>query len=134
MLKTHVEFKSDKFPPYDMEEDEVNLGRWGKCLAEYMASKLKTNGVSVGNTYPEDWGWAIPVEGKSVSMWIGCGNYEEYSNGFLCFIEPSKPIVKKWFKKVDISDEIKLLHNVIDQILKSDDDIMDVKWWSENEK
>ncbi len=40
-MKTHVEFRSAKFPAYDGEEDEVNPGRWGKRLAEYLAMKLR---------------------------------------------------------------------------------------------
>jgi hypothetical protein len=134
MIKTHVEFKSNKFPAYDGEENEINPGRWGKRLAEYLSLKLKDNGISIGNIYAEDWGWAIPIEGKPVKMWIGCGNYEEYPDGFLCFIEPSKPIIRKLFKKIDISEEIILLFKVIDQILSADNEIMDIRWWTENEK
>jgi hypothetical protein len=28
-MKTHVEFRSDAFPPYDDEEYEINPGRYG---------------------------------------------------------------------------------------------------------
>ena len=33
-MKTQVEFRSDKFPPYEGEEEQINPGLWGKRLAE----------------------------------------------------------------------------------------------------
>ena len=44
-MKTHVEFKSDQFPAYDGEEEEINPGRWGKRLAEFLFQGLKTEGI-----------------------------------------------------------------------------------------
>jgi len=134
MIRTHIEFKSNKFPPYEDEENEINPGRWGKRLAEYLSLKLKESGVSIGNIYAEDWGWAIPIKGKPCDMWIGCGNYDEYPNGFLCFIEPSKPSIRKFLKKIDISEDLKFLSGAIDKILNAESEITDIKWWMDNEK
>jgi hypothetical protein len=39
-MKTFVEFRSSKFPPYEGEEEEINPGLWGKRLAEYISQKL----------------------------------------------------------------------------------------------
>jgi hypothetical protein len=33
-MKTQVEFRSSKFPPYEGEEEQINPGLWGKRLAE----------------------------------------------------------------------------------------------------
>ncbi len=33
-MKTQVEFRSSKFPPYDGEHEQINPGLWGKRLAE----------------------------------------------------------------------------------------------------
>ena len=32
-MKTQVEFRSKKSPPYDGEEEQINPGLWGKRLA-----------------------------------------------------------------------------------------------------
>jgi len=40
-MKTQVEFRSESFPPYEGEEDEINPGLWGKRLAEYLQQKLR---------------------------------------------------------------------------------------------
>jgi hypothetical protein len=43
-MKTHVEFRSDKFPPYEGEEDEINPGRYGKRVAEFLVRGLEERG------------------------------------------------------------------------------------------
>ena len=40
-MKTHIEFKSSAFPAYEGEDEEINPGRWGRRLAEYIKSKLE---------------------------------------------------------------------------------------------
>ncbi len=39
-MKTQVEFRSNKFPSYEGEEEQINPGLWGKRLAEYLVQKL----------------------------------------------------------------------------------------------
>jgi len=38
-MKTQVEFRSSRFPPYDGEEEQINPGLWGKRLAEYLGAE-----------------------------------------------------------------------------------------------
>ena len=88
-MRTHLEFRSAAFPACPGEEEEINPGRWGKRLAEYLISELPKRGFEVARANPEDWGWRIDLRHDAFPLWIGCGNYEEYADGFLCFIEPS---------------------------------------------
>ena len=85
-MKTHVEFRSDKFPPYEGEEEEINPDLWGKRLGEYLKEKLQPEGIETEELIPEDWGWCLPIKNEAFSMWIGCGHYQEYLNGYLCFV------------------------------------------------
>jgi len=39
-MRTHVEFRSAKFPAYPREEEQVNPDLWGKKLAEYPFEKV----------------------------------------------------------------------------------------------
>jgi hypothetical protein len=55
-MRTHVEFRSAKFPAYPREEEQVNPGLWGKRLAEYLHRKLKEEGIEAEEIYSEDWG------------------------------------------------------------------------------
>jgi hypothetical protein len=41
-----VEFERSDFPPYPDEEEEINPGRFGKRLAEFLSLKLPAAGSS----------------------------------------------------------------------------------------
>lgn len=128
-MKTHVEFRSDKFPPYVGEEDQINPDLWG----EYLKGRLSEHGIETGELIAEDWGWCLPVKNESFSMWIGCGRYQEYPNGYLCFVEPSKAVIRRLFRKIDTSVQVGRVTDALDKILKADPDITNVRWWEEGE-
>ena len=44
-MKTQVEFRSAKFPPYEGEQEQINPGLWGKRLAEYLVQQLAARGI-----------------------------------------------------------------------------------------
>ena len=133
-MKTHVEFRTKKFPPYEGEEELINPGLWGKRLAEYLQQMLSANGIETGEIYSEDWGWAVPVKNDAFALWIGCGHQSGDDDEFLCFIEPSKPFIRKLFKKIDTTEAVSHLSEALDKILTADPDIRDVRWSSEHEK
>src|SRR5262245_49356414 len=118
-MKTHVEFRSSKFPPYDGEEEEINPGLWGRRLAEYLKQQLGTRGLTTGEVIAEDWGCCLPVQQEPFELWIGCGHQYGDNDVFLCFIEPSKPTIRKWFKKIDTTSEITRVSNLLDEVLKA---------------
>jgi len=134
-MKTHVEFRSHAFPPYDGEEDEINPGRYGKRVAEFLARGLKEKGFESLDPLAEDWGWVVPIKNNGFNLWIGCGNYDEYpGDGFLCFIEPHQPKIRRWFLwTVDISARVSALQEAIDQVLSRNPAVRDKKWWSYEE-
>jgi hypothetical protein len=134
-MKTHVEFRSDDFPPCDGEEDEVNPGRYGKRLAEFLVRGLKQQGLEPLEPIAEDWGWVIPIKNDGFKLWIGCGNYQEYPDAFLCFIEPHLPTVRRFFVlwKIDTSPQVTALQQALDRILSAHPGIRDKRWWTNEE-
>ena len=132
-MRTHLEFVSDRFPPTEGEDDEINPGRYGKRLAEYIAAALKAHGFTVCAVDYEDWGVRIDIENAEFPLWIGCGNYEEFENGFLCFIEPSKPYVRRWLKKIPTQHTVERVASALEAILKESDGVSGFRWWSANE-
>ena len=43
-MLTHVEFRSDRFPPREGEQEKVNPGLWGQRLAEFLRDRLRDGG------------------------------------------------------------------------------------------
>lgn len=132
-MKTYVEFRSDRFPPYPEEDELVNPGIYGKRLAEFLSAGLRSHGIATGEPFTEDWGWIVPIENKAYSLWIGCANYAEYDDGFLCFVQPSKPFVWRWFRKIATAPQVEPLTKAMASLLSSDPAIRDIRWWTEQE-
>ncbi|MEZ5276151.1 MAG: hypothetical protein R3F07_07220 [Opitutaceae bacterium] len=127
-MNTQVEFRSGKFPPYEGEEDQINPGLWGKRLTEYLAAKLSDLGIEYGEMNAEDWGWYLPIRIGDARLALCCGHQDGDADEFVCFTEPSTPIVKKLFRRVDVTAELTRLTEALRHILSSDPDIKDVVW------
>ena len=134
-MKTHVEFRSDAFPPYEGEQNEINPGRYGKRLAEFLIRGLKEKGFEMRRLDAEDWGWSISIKNDGFRLWIGCGNYDEYPDGFLCFIEPHRPNIRRFpfLRQVDTTATVEALRHAIDQVLSVHPQIRDKRWSSYEE-
>lgn len=132
-MRSHVEFRSEAFPAAPGEDSEINPGRWGKALADYLRAELTSRGEPGGAPYGEDWGWAVPLQSEDFPLWVGCGNYEEYPDGFLCFIEPSKPTVRRLFRKIDTTKRVARVADALDAALRAHPEVRDIRWWSEDE-
>jgi hypothetical protein len=127
-MKTHVEFRSDKFPPYEGEEEEINPGLWGKRLTEYLAQKLAERGVATGEIVLEDWGCYLPVKNEGFRLALCCGHQDGDDDEFLVFTEPGTPKIKKWFRTIDATPQLTALLEALRQILESHPDIQEIVW------
>ena len=134
-MKTHVEFRSDAFPAYYGEEDEITAGRYGWRVAEMLVTGLRQKGFNTLTPIGEDWGWVVPIQNDGFRLWIGCGKYDEYpDDGFLCFIEPHRSRIRRWLLwTVDTSTKVMALYEAIDQLLSANPAVRDKKWWTYEE-
>ena len=129
-MKTQVEFRSEAFPAYESEAQDINPARYGKRLAEFLSAGLRTRGFEPEELVAEDWGWILPIKNDGFKLWIGCGNLEENPGGFLCFIEPHEPMIRKLFKKIDTKARVEALQKAMDDVLAESAGIRDKKWWT----
>ena len=127
-MKTCVEFRTSKFPPYEGEEKQINPGLWGKRLAEYLVQKLAERGIETGEMVAEDWGWYLPVPNDGFPLALCCGHQDGDADQFLCFTEPSTPVVKRLFKRVDASPQLTRLTEALRQVLACDPEVREVVW------
>jgi hypothetical protein len=127
-MNTQVTFRSDNFPPYDGEQEQINPGLWGKRLAEYFVEKLKETGIETEEIIPEDWGWYIPIKNEEFRLAICCGHQNGDDDEFLCFTDPDKPVIKKLFRKIDATEQLGRIVAAMEKILAADSEIRNVKW------
>jgi hypothetical protein len=127
MSATTFEFSSSSFPAYPGEEKEINPGRFGKRLAEFLREHLPRHGFEVTNIGAEDWGWMVEVKNEAFPLWIGCGNVDGSDREFICFIEPSKP-VRRWFKTIPTAEVVTRLKNAVESVLTKDAGVTDFRW------
>ena len=132
-MPTHIEFRSDAFPAQPGDEERINPGRWGRALADFLRAQLTMRGFPGGEPYAEDWGWGIPLDNAEFPLWVGCGNYEDYPDGFLCFIEPREPFIRKLFRKIQTDTRVEEVASALDAALRSHPGVRDLRWWTECE-
>ena len=125
---TQLEFQSEAFPPLPGEEEKINPGRFGKNLADFLAAELPKHGFKMSLIDFEDWGLRIELENDAFPLWIGCGNYDDEVNGFYCFIEPAKPVIRKWFAKIDTTTVVARLATALQSILLDSGKVSNFRW------
>lgn len=135
MLKSYVEFRTELFPPCSENTDKWEGAVWGRSLATYLNTELQNRGLPSAGIQAEDWGYVVNFEAPfHEDIWLGCGKYDEYPDGFLLMIEPKNPIIKKWFKpNIDVTVQLEQLIQALDQILQQNEAVRDVKWWTATE-
>jgi hypothetical protein len=131
-------FKSPELKVMPGEDEETNPFRFGKSVANWIATELENNGFDTF-VCPEDWGWRIDCLDEPCPIWIGCGNMDEDDgNGNLkepdvndltwqFFVEADKPFFKSLFEKVDASKEIEIVSKALAGLLQNTSHITLVK-------
>jgi hypothetical protein len=127
-MKTQVTFRSNKFPPYEGEEAQINPGLWGRRLAEYLVDRLTAMGIETHEIIAEDWGWYIPIKSDGFRLAVCCGHQYGDDDEFLCFTDPATPVVRKLFRKVDVTKQLAPIVAAMEKILSSDPDVRNVEW------
>ena len=127
-MKTQVEFRSPKFPPYEGEEEEINPGLWGKRLTEYLATELAEHGIETEEMAIEDWGCYLPIRNDGFRLALCCGHHNGDNDQFMVFTDPSTPKVKKLFRSIDATPQLTRLLDALRNVLNADPEITDIAW------
>ncbi len=67
-MKTRVELRSSKFPTYEGEQEQINPGRWGKRLADYIVRKLSEKGIKTEEIIAEDWDGTLRCRTRNLGL------------------------------------------------------------------
>ena len=128
-MRTHLVFRNAALT--DPDADDANPA--GAKLARLVADHLPVHGFPVKRVVQEDWGWAVVTDNPCFGLWIGCGADIDRPNGHLCFIEPSRPWIRRWFRRVDTTATIARLAAALETIAAEAAGTSELRWWSEDE-
>ena len=123
-----IEFNSPNFPR-SVEDDELTNFETmhGYGLAKFIGDGLQRKGFGEVDYLPEDWGWYCEVENEEFNLWYGVCSFDETE--FLVQFHPHKPVIRRWFKKIDVSERVEALQAAVFDILAGDADrTMGPKW------
>ena len=112
-METEIYIKSELFPAYSGEEDDINPGRFGKRLAEFTKSLLIKENIEVADIYSTDYSYELRLDQFQFSVYISTGNIDGEKNDFLISISPKKEFKRKLFKKISTKETVTKIYNII---------------------
>ena len=123
-----IHIRSGKFPKLPGEDEElINEGMYGKALASYLQSGLRSKGYDVPGFCCEDWGWWVGLKGFS-SMQGACiyciAQRDEIQEYCVCVgTGPGRKWSWKRFRFIDTTAEVKRLDNDLRSLFTNDPEI-----------
>ncbi|MCC6924864.1 hypothetical protein [Novosphingobium sp.] len=130
-MRTHLEFNSTLFEEPEGVGNTYNPEIQGAKLADFLSREFKALGYS-GAIIEEDWGWMVDLGGEQFPTWLGCASYSS-PNGWLVFIEPSQPFVRKWLKKIDTQPAVTRIAEQLETLLTTKGGATGLNWWSDQD-
>lgn len=125
-MRSHIEFRLHSGACPD-------AARLLSELAQALAEMLTMRGWSCQPVVEEDWGMCIPIKGVSFPLWIGLGVYPEYPDGLLCFMEPSRPRVRRMLRSISTIETLEPLANDVEQAIATFQGAYALRWWSDED-
>lgn len=129
MLRSHLEFRASAL----LDIAGYPRAPSAERLARLLAARLPGKGFDPVSVAAEDWGWRVQIAHDAFPLWIGCGHYAEYPDGLLCFIEPSKPYLRRWFGRIPTGGAVNALAEAIERIVHDSGAASDIRWWTDAE-
>ena len=130
-MRTHLEFHAPMFEEPEGVGNTYNPDIQGAKLAEFLSQEFKALGYS-GEIIEEDWGWMIDLANDGLHTWLGCAAYGS-SVDWLVFIEPSKPFVRRWFRKIDAQPAVARIADQLETVLTTKGSATGLTWWSDKD-
>ncbi len=119
----------------DVMEEGAAIEHGGRFVAELLEAELPAKGFPIDFNIKEDWGWCVSLKTThGFKQWIGCqyafddrGDY-----GLQCFVRPDKPVIWRWFRRIDITERTAALKQAIEDVLYESGKAEGI-YWSDDE-
>lgn len=120
----------------DEHEDYINPGIYALEFADFLESELSERGYPVKFRCQEDWGHWMELEHQGkFTLAVCCANTGEEIDGqpeHRVFLSPDKPVIRKFFKKIDVRNDLEKLGATLRVVLESNPEIKNVRVESES--
>lgn len=88
-------FESSAFVIAPGEDDATNPGIYGKALAGWLSEQLRIAGFSPRAVIAEDFGWCVPLESTSHSVYVACASMPDRSGTWRVFAFAERGLVPR---------------------------------------
>ena len=131
-MAAHFFFYSSAFKPRpgeldDTHQDYINPDVFALDLADFLVSSLESKGYTVKFRCQEDWGHWVEFDHPGDSkLALGCSNLsgdndsDDATEEHHVLTFPDKPYVRKWFRKIDVREDVEALSAAVHETLNSD--------------
>lgn len=130
-LITSTEFSATPGELNDEHDDYINPGIYALELANFLESELKQRGYPTKFRCQEDWGHWMELEhdGK-YTLAVCCANTGETFDGqteHRVFVTPDKPVIRKFFKKIDVQNDLEKLTAALRDVFENSSVISNIR-------
>ena len=116
-LDSLLVFASTQFPRHPRDEELANAETMhGYALARHIADGLRDRGFGEVELIAEDWGWYCEVPNSGYALMYGVCNEEDTK--FLVQFSPRKPVIRRWFRKIEVETRVRALQQAVFDILE----------------
>jgi hypothetical protein len=118
----------------DVMEEGAMIEHGGRFVAALLEERLPSKGFPVDYVGKEDWGWYVSLKKiHGYHQWIGCqyGFDDQGDYGLQCFVRPDKPIIWRWFRRIDIAERTAALKQAIEDVLRESGKVDGIYWTDE---
>jgi hypothetical protein len=116
-------FETAAFAVIPGEDEQANPGVVGKSLALWLAEQLRLAGVSAGEVIAEDFGWCIPVEPTSHSLYVACAGTGEEPDQWRVFAFAESRVIDRLRGKDKSAESLAALFAAVRRCIEAAPDI-----------
>ncbi|MEO9899047.1 MAG: hypothetical protein ABJD13_20910 [Paracoccaceae bacterium] len=122
-LITSSEFSATAGELDDEHDDYINPGLYALEFANFLERELTQRGYPAKFRCQEDWGHWMELEHQGkFTLAVCCASTGEDIDGqaeHRVFLSPDKPVIRRFFKKVDVRSELEQLAATLRDVLES---------------
>jgi hypothetical protein len=120
-------FESSAFAPLPGEDEETNPGISGKALARWLSGQLRDAGFTTGDVIAEDFGWCVPVEAKSHSLYVACASTDENADRWQVSAFAEGGVMSRLLGKDERAQSVASLFSAVRRCLESSPNVFGLR-------